>query len=117
MIWFLLGRQRADKLNATSDHGTSIMSPDDFYSLLRAKPFVPFRVVTSDGAIYEVQHPDLVMVGFPSVIIGYPDPRAPFAYQRYDIVSMRHIVRLEPMSRAVEDPQSAAGNGEGQTGP
>jgi hypothetical protein len=72
------------------------MSPNDFYPLLRARPFVPFRVVTSDGTTYEVRHPELCMVGFPSVIIGYPDPRLPHAYERWDVVSMRHIVRLEP---------------------
>jgi hypothetical protein len=40
------------------------VSPNDFYSLLRAKPFVPFRVVTSDGTTYEVRHPEMVMVAW-----------------------------------------------------
>lgn len=78
------------------------MAPADFQTLLRMRPFVPFRVVTSDGTTYEVRHPELCMVGFPSVIIGYPDPREPGAYARYDIVSMRHIVRLEPGVQPVE---------------
>lgn len=86
------------------------MSPADFRTLLTTKPFVPFRVVTSDGTTYEVRHPEMCMVGLPSVIIGYPDPNTPYAYARWDVVSMRHVVRLEPGDLPVQDP--TAGNGE-----
>ncbi|MFO0925972.1 MAG: hypothetical protein U0736_02910 [Gemmataceae bacterium] len=72
------------------------MAPADFHTLLRARPFVPFRVVTTDGTTYEVRHPEMVLVAHASAVIGYPDPRDPGTAQRYDIVSMRHIVRLEP---------------------
>jgi hypothetical protein len=78
------------------------MAPADLHTLLRAQPFVPFRIVTSDGTTYEVRHPELVMVGLASTIIGYPSPGQPWAYERYDIVSTRHIVRLEPDPQTVE---------------
>ncbi len=81
------------------------MSASDFFSLTRRRPFVPFRVVTSDGTIYEVPHPDLIMVGLSSVIIGYPSADEPHAYSRWDVVSMRHVIRLEP----TETPEPAAG--------
>jgi hypothetical protein len=57
---------------------------------------VPFKIITSDGTTYQVNHRDLIMVGMSSVVIGYPSDRPPHAYERYDIVSMRHIIRLEP---------------------
>jgi hypothetical protein len=78
------------------------MAPNDLLSLLRAKPFRPFRIVSSDGTVYEVRHPDLVAVGLASAFIGYPDQRDPRFYERFDIVSMRHIVRLEPEAQTIE---------------
>jgi hypothetical protein len=78
------------------------MSPAEMLTLLRAKPFIPFRVVTSEGTTYEVRHPDLVMVGVAVAVIGYPDSRVQGAFERFDIVSMRHIVRLEPDPQPVE---------------
>lgn len=76
------------------------MAPADIRSLLQARPFRPFRIVTTDGTIYEVLHPELVMLGLGSCIIGYPSPQMPWAYDRYDIVSLRHIIRLEPVAEA-----------------
>jgi hypothetical protein len=81
------------------------MSASDFFTLTRARPFVPFRIVTSDGTTYEVRHPDMVMVGMSSVMVGYPSEQPPHAYSRVDIVSMRHVVRLEP----AETAQAAGG--------
>ena len=72
------------------------MGTNDLLNLTRRRPFVPFRIVTSDGTIYEVPRPDLIMVGLSSVIIGYPSDQEAHAYGRFDVVSMRHIVRLEP---------------------
>ena len=85
-----------------------IVTASDFHSVLRVRPFVPFRVVTSDGTTYEVRHPELVMVSVSSAVIGYPTPGEPMTMARYDIVSMFHIIRLEPMPVAATGP---AGNG------
>jgi hypothetical protein len=79
------------------------MAPADIRNLVQRKPFRPFRVVTSDGTIHEVRHPDLVMVGLASVVIGYPSAQDPQSYERMDIVSLRHIVRLEPEQEAVTE--------------
>jgi hypothetical protein len=76
------------------------MSANDFFNPTRARPFVPFRIVTSDGTVYEVRHPDMVFVGMSSVLVGYPSEQPPHAYSRYDVVSMRRVVRLEPAETA-----------------
>ena len=89
---------------------TFIVTATDFHSVLRVRPFVPFRVVTSDGTSYEIRHPELVMVAVSSAVIGYPTPGEPMTMARYDIVSMFHIVRLEPMPEAATGAGSA-GNG------
>lgn len=79
------------------------MAPADIRNQVQRRPFLPFRVVTSNGTIYEVRHPDLVMIGLASVVIGYPSAQDPHSYERMDIVSLRHIVRLEPEPEAVTE--------------
>jgi hypothetical protein len=73
---------------------------------LRARPFQPFRIVTTDGTIYEVRHPELVMLTLGSAYIGYPVPGQEGVAQRVDLVSMRHIIRLE-------DPEAQPVQGDG----
>jgi hypothetical protein len=73
------------------------MAPTDFAPLLLRRPFEPFRIVTSDGRNYDIRHPEMVMAGFTSAVIGYPNPEVPGTILRYDIVSMLHIVRLGPL--------------------
>ena len=88
------------------------MSPNDYYTLTRARPFVPFRIVTSDGTTYEVRHPDMLLVTPPSVVVGYPNPASPDTALRYDIVSNRHVVRLEPLPLETQS-LSQGNNGQG----
>ena len=46
------------------------MRPDDLLNAVSKRPFEPFRVQVSDGTVYDIRHPELVMVGFGAVIIG-----------------------------------------------
>jgi len=71
------------------------MSATDLLSVLHAQPFRPFRLCMSDGTMYEVRHPDLVIVALGRAVVGYPSPDFPGAAARYDIASLRHIVRIE----------------------
>ena len=80
------------------------MAPADVQSLLHRRPFEPFRIVSADGTTYEVRHPDLVMVGLASVIVGYPDQAQPTVFQRFDVVSLRQIQRLEMAPQAIQQP-------------
>jgi hypothetical protein len=78
------------------------MGSTDLVAALRVRPFEPFRVVTSDGTIYEIRHADLVLVSPSTAVIGFPDPAQPGVAARYDIVSLRHIIRLEQLLPASE---------------
>jgi hypothetical protein len=49
----------------------------------------------SDGVSYEVRHPELLMVGLSSAVVGFPDPSVPGAYARTEMIALRHIVRIE----------------------
>jgi len=39
------------------------MNKEELKDQLKARPFKPFRIVTSDGYSHEVRHPELVMIG------------------------------------------------------
>jgi hypothetical protein len=92
------------------------MAPADLIFHLRRRPFLPFRVVTSDSTVYEVRHPELVVVSLVTAIIGYPEPNQPHLMSRYDLVDLRHIIRLECIEQVAPDlPPS--GNGNSQTAP
>jgi hypothetical protein len=71
------------------------MGAVDIITLLRRRPFTPFQLISSDGTRYAVVHPELALVSPTAAVIGYPHPEIPGAALRYDVVSMRHIVRLE----------------------
>lgn len=72
------------------------MTANDVRTLVRQRPFIPFRVVTTLGDVYDVHHPDMVLIGLSSVTIGVPSDEDPEAYGQMHIVSYRHVVRLEP---------------------
>jgi hypothetical protein len=71
------------------------MSASELLAVVRGKPFRPMRLCLSDGTVYEVRHPNLVIVALGTAVVGYPSPDFPGAAARYDIVSLRHIVRIE----------------------
>jgi hypothetical protein len=71
------------------------MPPADLLTVLRHRPFVPFRLVCTDGMSYQIAHPELVMVSLGSAIIGYPSPDLPGAILRHDLVALRSVVRIE----------------------
>lgn len=90
------------------------MSATELLSVLRARPFRPLRLCMSDGTLYEVRHPDLVIVALGTAVVGYPSPDFPGAAARYDIVSLRHIVRVEFLDTpAPAEASPPGGNADG----
>jgi hypothetical protein len=74
------------------------MNPLEINQHLRATPFVPFRVHTSDGKHLDVNHPEMAMLTRIALLIARPvvnlidDIPA-----RYDSISPLHVMRLEPL--------------------
>jgi hypothetical protein len=85
------------------------MSPRDLLQRVRQRPFNPFRLVVSEGATYEVRHPEQVMVARDSAVIGLlgVGPDQGF-YETTVLVDLIHVVRLEPLAAA-----KPAGDGAG----
>jgi hypothetical protein len=76
------------------------LAPETLREILLRRPFEPVRLCLTDGTTYEVRHPDLMMVGRRSVIIGLikglpTEPRP--VYDRFTTVDPLHIVRIEPL--------------------
>jgi hypothetical protein len=71
------------------------MPLEDVEKRLRQRPFAPFRKYLNDGAVYEVMHPELVLLGRRSLVLGLTaDPQAT-VYDRTVDVDLLHIVRME----------------------
>ena len=74
------------------------MRPQDILDLLHRKPFEPFRLYLSDGAVFEVRHPELAMVGRSTVLVGIHAPGTPDpVFDRFVNCSLMHITRTEPI--------------------
>jgi hypothetical protein len=74
------------------------MPPEDLLERLHRQPFEPFRIRLTDGSTYEVRHPELILVGRRSAVVGVTETdQQPPLYDRYTTVALVHIVRLEPL--------------------
>ncbi len=83
------------------------MPPEHLQKKLRRQPFQPFRMYLSDGAVYDVTHPELVLLGRRSLVLGVAGTPEDTLYERTVDVDLLQIVRMEPL-----EPQPAGGNGE-----
>ena len=67
---------------------------------LHQQPFRPLRLYVSGGATFDIHHPELCVPGLRAVFIGFPAPgESEAAFDRYTIVDLRHIMRLEPLEQ------------------
>ena len=74
----------------------------DIIATLKEQPFRPFRMHVSDGAHYDINHPEFVMVTTNKVLVFVPFPNQAFpAFQKFDSIAMLHITRLEPLETKV----------------
>lgn len=84
------------------------MVPEELRDALRQQPFEPFRLVMTDGAGYEIRHPDLLWIGQWSAMVGLTgDPGKTF-YERSVKVDLSHVIRLEPLASS-SPPHNGSG--------
>lgn len=68
----------------------------DIREFAQRRPFKPFRLTLTDGRTYDVRHPDLVMVGRSTVIVGVPAADETEAvFDRAIHVDLLHIMEVE----------------------
>ena len=71
------------------------MRHTDFYPLMRAKPFVPFRILRSDGTVYSIDTPRMILPTFDSVIVFLPHPLSSRLDGPIHYVPLSEVVKLE----------------------
>jgi hypothetical protein len=69
----------------------------DLLKRVREQPFVPFRVVISEGASYEVRHPDQIMVRRDSAVIGLPSDEDGLVDATV-MVDLIYVISLDPIA-------------------
>jgi len=84
------------------------MNPDELKAILRRQPFIPFRLHVSDGASYDIRHPEMVLLTRRAAYIGVP--AEDLIPEKAVIVSLIHVSRLEEL------PAGSKSTGNGQTG-
>ncbi len=72
--------------------------PEDVQARLREKPFRPLRIMAGEGLRYDIQHPDLALVGQRDLMIGFPSPQNPTIYDQVVRVALVHVVALEDIT-------------------
>jgi hypothetical protein len=70
------------------------MHPEDLSGMLRARPFLPFRIHMTDGKFFDIVHHEAVLVTRTRAIIGLrPDPKKHY-YNGMEQIALLHIVRV-----------------------
>ncbi len=82
------------------------MTRNDLLKRLKQRPFAPFRLIVSEGAAYDIRHPEQVMVARDSAVIGLSEEQEQDFFESTVLVDLLHIIRLEPLeagSKAVSN--------------
>jgi hypothetical protein len=78
------------------------MTADDLRNLLKAKPFIPFRIYMTDGRLLDVRHPEFVRIdrrGRVAMVYESYDPES-YTYDSYAQITLLHVTRTEPLETA-----------------
>ena len=75
------------------------MRPSEILNHLRRQPFAPIRIHVSDGASYDVTHPEMMAVTAAVVFIAQP-PEKDGVPERSVYCDPVHITRIEPLDGA-----------------
>ncbi len=69
---------------------------DNLRALLNTRPFVPFRLILSDGGALEVPSPEVVLPSGRFAIVGLLDPKTEHNFfDRWTVVWYMHVSRVE----------------------
>lgn len=71
------------------------MPTEDLQKKLQTRPFRPFRIYLSDGTEYNVMHPELLLLGRRSLVLGLVNRPEETVYERTIDIDLLHIVRME----------------------
>jgi hypothetical protein len=81
----------------------------DILDRLLERPFVSIRFITSSGQAYEVTHPDLVMLGRRSIVIGVASTEYPTRFATANRVAIMHLTDMQEIPRTPSGESNGAG--------
>jgi hypothetical protein len=82
------------------------MPPEELRESLNAVPFEPFRLILTDGSGFDILHPDLLMVGKRTAMVGLTGDPGQTYYERTVKVDLFHVMRVDP----IKAPSSGNGS-------
>ena len=80
------------------------MRPDDLLEFTRKRPFAAYRIYATDGQVYDVRHPDQVIVLRSRVVIGVGGANG--TPDHIEHLALIHIVRVEEL-----EPETSGASG------
>jgi len=72
------------------------MKPDDLLEFVRRQPFVPFRIHMTDGHMYEMNHPERIIVARNLAVVAYGGRNG--IPEGTHHVSLPHVVRVDDLA-------------------
>lgn len=76
------------------------MRRSELEEAVRRTPFEPFRVILTTGDAHDVRHPELIMIGQHSAIIGLGREPQDTIYHRTVKVDLLHVVGIEDLPKS-----------------
>jgi hypothetical protein len=73
------------------------MTFEELREAARKQPFEAFRLILTTGDTLDVRHPDLIMVGRRSAVVGVTDRPNGEVYDRTIKVDLLHVVGIEDL--------------------
>jgi hypothetical protein len=67
------------------------MNAKDLLEIVRTRPFRPFKVHLSDGRVFEVRHPEQVLVSRSKMIVGVGEDQEYRVPDTFEHISLMHI--------------------------
>lgn len=74
------------------------MTSDEVQKVVRKRPFEPFQILLATGETHDIRHPDLIMNGRQSVIIGIPKRDYHTFYDRTISVALAQVVGVKELN-------------------
>lgn len=71
------------------------MRPEDLREFTRKNPFEPYRIHVTSGQVYDISHPDQVIVLRSRLVIGVGGENG--VPDRVEDVALIHIMRITPL--------------------
>ncbi len=72
-----------------------MIRPEDIRDYLFRAPFEPFRLCLSDGAAFDVRHPEMCLLSRATVYLGRPAPDSPGVADGVTQIALVHVTRIE----------------------